>query len=785
MSRRRLAGTLATLLLATFAGGASFFAWAVADLPAWQSFADYAPMQRSQVFAADGAPVGEYFIERRTVVPFDDLPPHVVHAFLAAEDAGFYHHEGIDYWGIVRALVKNMRPGAHLQGASTITQQTVKTLVLGPQRSYLRKLREAYLARQMEQVLQKNDILALYLNQIYFGSGAMGVEVAAQTYFGRSVRELDLGEAALLAAIPKNPGRYTLRADPQAAKLRQAYVLDQMQAHGWATAAAVAQHKAKAPPLPPPPPPTFGMAPYYLEHVRRLLVERLGERLLLQGGLRIRLAMDSRLQQAAQIALRQSLEEVAMRLGDWRPAGQLAPATLARLRQQHRGNAQTPSLDEARIWNLLPGDDDAPAAWQRRLGSLRLQTFARPFAALLPPAKAGGPWRADLGGQIAALPAADVAWAAHGGRLPFAAGDVAQVEVRRLARGKQPAQVHLLPSLQVQGALVALTPGTRRAVAMVGGLPAESGGSNRATQAWRQPGSVLKPVLYAAALQARLITPASLCNDAPLSIVDPWTGRSWRPENYESGRYDGNMTYRQALARSKNVCSVRLIQRLGVQPVIDMAHALGIAERLPNSLTLALGTGETTVLEMCQAYATLAAGGQVRPVQWVESVHANDGRLLFAAGSDLPPQTALARAVAYVLTHMLEGVVQDGTGARAKQLGRPLAGKTGTSQQSRDLWFGGYAPQLAAVVWMGRDDNGSVGRLTGASGALPAWIRFMGMALANEAPQAFIRPPGVRSLRIDPQSGLPSDGPLGLVEDFVAGTEPNAAAQPGSAYLQD
>jgi penicillin-binding protein 1A len=803
--RRRLVfGSLGLGLLSGTAIGLGV--WAVGDLPSLQSFADYAPMQSSKVRSADGALLGEFFSERRTVVPFSQIPMHVVHAFLAAEDANFYQHEGIDYFGILRALFKNMRPGAHLQGASTITQQTVKTLVLGPQRSYLRKIREAYLARQMEQVLHKNDILALYLNQIYFGNGAMGIESASQLYFGRSVRSLDLGEAALLAAIPKNPARYTLRADPVATKQRQSYVLDQMLRQGWADAAAVEEQKARKLPYPASLPPAYHIAPYYLEHVRRQLVDRFGETRLLQGGLQIRLAMDSQMQAAGLIALRQGLEDVALRLGDWQPKATLKAADLGaarsglrrRLRQLLERRSlyrNPPQATHGFLWNLAPAVGPAEAVsvgeLQRSLDAVALQPFARVTGLVLPKGPGADGVRIDLGSQEGFVPQRSLSWLRKRlGKAPgdsgagaglLRPGDLVEVEVARLSSAKRPIELRLVPNPTVQGALIAMHPASRAVCAMVGGIPADVGGFNRATQALRQPGSVFKPVLYASALQSRTITPASLCADSPVVIVDPWTGKAWRPENYESGRYDGNLTYRQALVRSKNTCSVKLIQRLGPQPVIDMAHALGIRSPMPQNLTLALGTGDTTVQEICEVYATLAAGGQWRPPVFILDVHDAAGRLLFAA-ADLPGKTALQPNVAYVLTHMLESVVQQGTAARARQLDRPLAGKTGTSQKSRTLWFSGYAPQLAATVYMGYDNNAPVGGLTGASAALPAWIRFMGMALAGEPPLPFIKPPGVIEARVDPSSGTSSQAPDSLLEEFVAGTEPGAVAA-DSPYL--
>ncbi|RYJ00821.1 MAG: hypothetical protein EON47_12665 [Acetobacteraceae bacterium] len=399
----------------------------------------------------------------------------------------------------------------------------------------------------------------------------------------------------------------------------------------------------------------------------------------------------------------------------------------------------------------------------------------------------------DLGGGLALLPAQASAWVRprSGGRAAaghaLAVGDVVEVEVRPglvRRRGSSLPQVALVPGLRAQGALVAIEPHSRAVRAMVGGMPADVGGFNRATQALRQPGSAFKPILYAAGLQAGAITPASICPDSPVVYLDPWTGKSWKPDNYESGRYDGSITYRTALQRSKNTCSVRLIQKLSPDPVLTMARALGIHSPLPRNLTLALGTGETTVIELCNAYASLAAAGQFAEPVLVRRVEDKQGQVLLEAASQ--STAALPDNVAFILTSMMRSVIEGGTGSRAQMLGRPLAGKTGTSQGSRDAWFVGFAPQLAAAVWVGQDNNQPMGYETGASAALPGWVRFMGMALAGEAPQDFARPSDVACARIDARSGQLSTAADALEEVFVAGTEPKPNTAPlQSIYLEE
>jgi penicillin-binding protein 1A len=804
-------------LAATAAAAAGAVAYVRAELPVIRSLADYTPRQSTRIISHDGQLIGQLYNERRTVVPFARMPQHVVQAFLAAEDAGFYTHEGIDWSGVMRALLKNLRPKAHLQGASTITQQTVKTLILGPERSYTRKLREALLARQMEQMLRKDEILALYLNQIYFGNGAWGVEEAAQTYFRKSVQDLDLGQAALLAAIPKNPARYNIKSDPTAAKARQTYVLTQMQNHGWATPEAASRAIAAPIPASPPPSALMGMSTYYVEHVRRLLTQRYGDTRVLEGGLTVTVGLLASQQAAAYVAVRQGVEDVARRHGwagaplhiaaDKLEAMRVALGQAYNEQLAQRGMLAGAQAPRGYIWdlsNLTLSTLQDTATARRAVELVPLADYTRVRALVVSLDTVAHAATVDLGGANAILPLAQMAWArpfspryaTAAPRDPSQAlhvGDLVTVEIQPAPRrpqtraSAQPAlQVALVPEPKEQGALVAIEPVSRWVRALVGGYAPEGGGGfNRATQALRQPGSAFKPILYAAGLQSRSITPASICPDSPVTIPDPWTGKPWRPENYEDGRYDGNITYRTALARSKNTCSVRLIQKVTPQLTIDMAHAMGIASRMPNNLTLALGTGDNTVLELCNAYATIASAGRYAPPQFIVSVATADAQML--EDHHAPEETeAMAPEVAYVLTSMMRSSIERGTARRALALERPLAGKTGTSQESRNVWFSGFAPQLVATVWMGFDNNASMGTDTGASAALPTWIRFMGAALAAQPARDFAMPEHVSIVDIDPVTGLASEGPDHVAEVFVEGTAPSTATQTlPSIYLED
>jgi penicillin-binding protein 1A len=809
---RLLAGLTFTLCLISVAIGG----WVLRrQLPPIFSLADYEPIQASEVFSDDGQRIGLFALERRTAVPFESLPQNVVYAFLAAEDAGFYAHEGIDWFGVGRALIKNMRPGAHLQGASTITQQTVKTLIVGPERSLWRKAREAVLARRLEQMLPKDAILTLYLNQIYFGNGAWGVEQAAQTYFAKHVRDVDLFEAALLAAIPKNPSRYTLKGDLVATKARQRYVLEQMGSHGWASPGAIAQAMAR--PLPPmPEPPAHKTASIaYVEHVRRELGAVYGDELLNTGGLRIYTHLNVAEQLAASQAIAQTSDEVARRHGYTGPPGRIEAdaftevyTALQAAFAQKQAVSQSHHIDGTPYaWDLAdigPSPRRANAQLAKEVQRVPRLAYQRLRGLVVQVPHDGGPALVDLGSTLAQLPVRGLAWARPYNPVAqtpmpkrpsdvVRVGDLITVEIlpdRLVAQGGAHApktvEVALVPEPQVQGALVSMMPPYGVVRAMVGSRdPSAGGGFNRATQARRQPGSAFKPILYAAGLADGIITPASVCSDSPVVITDPMTGQLWKPENYEDGRYDGNILYRTALARSKNTCSVRLLQKVGVPALCAMAQSLGVEESLPHNLTLALGTGEVTPLHMATVMHTLANAGTWHAPQFIQRVHDRHGVALDLPPSPTPHQ-ALTPEATFVLTSMLRSVVESGTAKRAKVLGRPLAAKTGTSQLGRDAWLVGYAPTRAAAVWFGLDNDTPMGRETGGSAALPAWVRFMGTALAHEPVTDFSMPPGVELHRIDPMSGGASDTAGSVVEVFVPGTAPQAGTDAlPSIYLED
>lgn len=734
--------------------------WIARDLPRFDALLDYAPLEATRVYASGGELVATFHRERRTVVPPEEIPEVLKRAILAAEDANFYQHEGLDYVGIARAFLKNLLSGETRQGASTITQQVVKTFLLSPERTYERKLKEVILARRLERNLTKDEILYLYLNQIYFGHGRYGVEEAARHYFGKGVKDLTLGEAAVLAGLPQSPARLSPITHPDRAKARQRYVLDRMLENGWITeeeharevAAPIRVAEAREP-MP---------GAYYVEEVRRHLVERYGSETVLTGGLQVHIGMDVELQRSAETALRSGLLAYERRHGFRKPGVKLDDEVRARLEKRAaQGGSGLLDVRTGRRVQPAPGAIVAGAV-----------EVVDDQAAIL--------W---FGTRKVRLTAAEMRWAGSDPRKLLAKGDVALVEIVDVEGDTL--HLRLAQEPAVEGALVAIDPENRRVRALVGGWDFDRNEFDRAMQARRQPGSAFKPFVFGAALESGRWTAASRVVDAPETFRDPWTGREWKPRNYDRDAFEGTMTMRRAIALSKNTVAVRLISELGVDPVVDFARRAGIGSEMPRNMTLALGTGEVTPLELANAFATFASGGLVGEPVLVERVLDREGNVLEEARPRLRP--AISPAIAYVLTELLEAVVEEGTARAARALGRPAAAKTGTTSDGRDAWVAGYTPDLVAVSWVGFDDHRPLGPgETGGRTAMPAWLELMQAAHRGRPPRDFPVPSGVELVLVDRETGLlAAEGATeetAVIDAFVTGTAPTErAVAPGLA----
>jgi penicillin-binding protein 1A len=722
------------------------------DLPSVDSLRSYQPPQLTRVVDRDGELIGESWQERRTVVPIERVPRVLVLSVLAAEDADFYRHQGLDYPGLLRAVARGLTSG-RFRGTSTITQQVIKNLVLSPERSLDRKIRELLLARQLEQELTKDQILELYLNHVNFGHGRYGVQEASRYYFGKDVDQLTLAEASMLAGIPQSPTHLSPRTRPEAARRRQRFVLDQLEqkrAEYWPDLSLEEIRAAREAEVTiVPVPEQSSSAPEIMALAQRTLRQLVGDEAARRGGYTIHTSIDRDLQLDARRVLRQGLEALDERQ---RLRAPLAPP---RRRRTHR---PVDALEVGRTYDaVVTGADDAA-------GTVAL----------------------DVGGHPAVARVADVArW--NPGRLPAsqlaAEGAEVRVSVQEAATEDEPARVRM--ELGPQGAIVVIDPRSRDVLALIGGYD-DGPGFDRASQAVRQPGSTFKPFVYAQAIRSRRYTPASIVLDAP-GVYD-----DWRPSNYEAWSFQGEMRLREALADSINQVAVRVMEGVTPPEVVAFARACGIGTELEPTLALALGASDVRPIELVNAYATFAAGGRWAPTRIVTRVVGPDGREVPLPEAE-PPRDVMTPAEAYVLTSMLTSVVESGTAQRAASLRRPLAGKTGTSNDARDAWFVGYSPELVAGVWVGYDDRRPLGRReSGARSALPIWIDLMRAASEGRPRVGFPVPSGVVTARIDPATGLLAyEGQQNAIDEvFLEGTVPTESApEPGvldpNAFLME
>ncbi len=721
-------------------GGYAFFS---RDLPSVASLRDYRPPQTTRVYDRNGKVVGEIFTERRTVIPMSEVPRVVVLSVLAAEDADFYEHEGLDYYGILRAVARDVMEGRAAQGGSTITQQVVKLMLLTPERTVSRKVRELILARRLENELSKDEILHLYLNNVNFGHGRYGIQEAARYYFEKNASELTLAESTLLAGIPQAPARLSPRTHPEAAKRRQQYVLSQLEAKReiyWPDLSQKAIEAARGAKVEPVPlSEGSGAAPEVLTIARQALREAAGDEAIGAGGYEVHTTIDLDLQRSARAALQRGLEAVDERQGYRGPIRS----------KGHRAPKPSPGVKSLRMGRTY---------------------FARVTGVDAEDQKI----RLDVAGHPAVLRMGDVA--RHNPTQAPAErftrkGDLFPVSIRQLGTDEDPAVAIL--ERGPEGAMVVIEPRSRDVLALVGSYASRSG-FNRATQAIRQPGSSFKPIVYARAIQTRRFTPASLVVDAP-AVYD-----EWKPRNYEQWNYQGAVRLRQALARSINMVAIRVVEDIGASDVAEFARQLGITTKLEEDMALALGASGVRPIELTNAYATFAAGGRWSPTRIVSRITAPDGTQVPLTATE-SARDVMDPSEAYVMTSMLRSVVTEGTGTPAQRLERPVVGKTGTSNEARDAWFVGYSPSIVAGVWVGFDDQRSLGkRETGTRTALPIWIELMNAADKTPKDTDFAMPSGVIVAQIDPASGLLAyPGQEDAVDEvFLSGTVPVEVARP-------
>lgn len=727
------------------------------DTPLIEELERYEASATSIVYDRNGTEIGQFAIERRVEVEFDDLPPHLRNAFVASEDQRFWSHFGFDPVGITRAVWHNYRAGRIVSGASTITQQVARELFLNREESLERKIKEAITAFRIERAYRKEEILTFYANQVFLGYGNHGIEAAAQYYLGKATPELTLAEAAMLVGIAPNPTRYNPFRSLETAAGRRDLVLDRMVAEDMISQEEAAAAAAKPIRLRPIRPNRF--APHFIEMVRQHLRDRYGDSRTYEGGLRVYTTLDSGMQLTAQAAVERALRAHDKRRG-------------------FRGVAR----------NLLDDGED-PEAWRDetwnaafRLGSIVngvvVEAGAEPEVRI-------GPYRARIDPE-------SLYWTFRSARQLFRAGDVAPFRIVGDATGRTadpmayggpppgggsgpalegPLLVSLEQSPEAEGAFLALDPATGAMRAVVGGFDFERSEFNRAVQARRQAGSSFKPFAYGAALATGRLAPTSLLLDEPFIFTDPNTEDPYEPKNYD-GEHRGWITMRQAFEGSRNVPAVRMIHDVGPEQVVAMAQRLGISGELQPFLSITLGSFDVTLLDMVSAYSAFPNQGVRMTPYFIDRVTDRSGREL----ERFQPATAsVIRAdLAYVVTHLLEGVVARGTARMAQRLNRPVAGKTGTTNDFTDAWFIGFDPELVAGVWIGRDEKLTLGdRESGARVALPPWIWFMEKERAGAPRTGFRPPPNVALVPVDLESGQPAaGGPNTILEAFLPGTEP-------------
>ncbi|MEO0981852.1 MAG: penicillin-binding protein 1A [Pseudomonadota bacterium] len=786
--------TLIVLFILGVVALIALWAWVSAlarDLPDYRKLAEYEPAITSRVHAGDGTLIAEFASEHRVFVPYESIPVHLVNAFTSAEDKKFFEHNGIDWLGmargVTRTVINQITGDGGMQGGSTISQQVAKNMLLTRDQTIVRKVKEMVITRRMERAFTKPQIMELYLNEIYLGGNGRGenyygVGSAALNYFGKSLPELNLAEAATLAALAQLPGAVNPYTNPERLTVRRNWVLSRMVVNGHISNEEA--DAAKAQPLE-----TvrrlrgaeYAAAQYFVEELRRDLVDQYGEEALYEGGLSIRSTIDTRLQLAAQEALQAGLEAYDRR-HDYR--GPFANVDMS-------GDV----AEQLEALGLPSGSGEWEAAAVRGVG------------------EEGAGLVLKDGARVTLSPD-DVKWASDtyqrpGGGAGLRPGDVVLVEV---SREGDPGEDDAPPPPQgepvlrqvpdADGALIALDAHTGRVLAMAGGYSFWKSQFNRVTQAKRQPGSSFKPFVYAAALE-KGYTPVSKVLDAPFVDFDISTEDFWAPSNYSEGRFYGLSTMRVGLEQSRNLMTVRMAQDIGMEPVTDLAERVGLYEKLDPYLAMSLGAGELTMMDLAKGYATLVNGGKRVSPTFFDRVQDRYGRTLFRHdqrdcgyctsdadwNGDAPPELednrpqVLDPVVAYQVVHMLEGVVERGTGRRAQRVGKPLAGKTGTTNDYVDAWFMGFSPDLVVGVWVGFDSPKTLGEgEAGGSVAAPVFTDFMEAALENEPPLPFRIPPGVRLVSIDAETGgLPTPATTSVItEAFRPGTEPGVAFEQAS-----
>ena len=735
------------------------------DLPKISSLTDYHPSIITEIYSDDNRKIAELYHERRIVVPLSEMPAMLIEAFIASEDARFYKHKGVDFFSIVRAFIKNLEAGEIVQGGSTITQQVTKSFFLTPERSYNRKIKEAILAYRIDKAFSKQEILYLYLNQIYLGHGAYGVEAASENYFGKSAKELNLAECAVLAGLPQAPSRYSPFRFPEKAKQRQIYVLNRMFAEGYITNIQATRAINVQLDIQPRRNWYIEKVPFYTEHVRRYIEKKYGPEILYREGLKIYTCVNIEMQKIAREEIEKGLKALDKRQGYRGPLKHLKKEEIEAFSKELQTKFdETPIEKGNTVEGVVIKVDNKNDITTVRMGNARgIIKIADMDWARKPDPEV--PYREKA--------------VKHPGRV-LKEGDVILVKVKDKRKDSQLWGLALEQIPKAEGALLSLEAGTGHVKAMIGGRDARETQFNRAIQSRRQPGSAFKPIIYAAAIDMGY-TPATTIIDSPIVFKDEEQDLKWKPKNYGKKFY-GPTLFRTALAKSRNVVTIKILQDIGIDYARDYARKLGINSNLSRDLSIALGSSGVSLLELVNAYSVFNNSGYLIQPVFIKKIVDRDGNVL--EESVPTKEKAIEKTTAYIMTNLLEGVVQHGTGWRAKALGRPTAGKTGTTNDLFDAWFLGYTPRYISGVWVGFDEESSLGKYeTGSKAACPIWVGFMKRTLDKKPVRIFQVPEGVVFSQIDAKTGLLPipESEETIFECFKEGTVPTEyTPKPGS-----
>jgi len=746
------------------------------NLPKISSLKDYRPSIITTVYSDDTRKIAEFFKERRIVVPLSQMPEMLKKAFIAAEDARFYKHKGIDLLSIVRAFYKNIEAGAIVQGGSTITQQVTKSFFLTPERSYSRKIKEAILAYRIDKKFSKSEILFLYLNQIYLGHGAYGVEAASENYFGKSAQELNLAECAILAGLPQAPSRYSPFRFPERAKQRQIYVLNRMVEEGFITNIQATEAINKELDIKPRKNWYIEEVPVYTEHIRREIAKKYGDDILYKDGLKIYAAVNIEMQKSARAEIEKGLYALDKRQGYRGPIKHLQPEEIESFSKKLQTELEKATLEEGKITEgvvieVNNKNDTVVVRIGNTLGIIRIEDMR---------------WARKPDPKIAYFESR----VQHPGEV-LSVGDVIQVKVKNKIFNTNRWWLALEQVPKAQAALLSIESETGYVKVMVGGRDFKESQFNRAFQSRRQPGSAFKPIIYAAALD-KGYTPATMIIDSPIVYQDTEHDFTWKPRNYKEKFY-GPTLFRNALAKSRNVVTIKILRDIGIDYAIDYARKLGIESKLNRDLSIALGSSGVSLLELVRAYSVFNNSGYLISPVLITKIVDRDGNVI--EESSPVREKVIEKNTAYIVTNLLEGVVKHGTGHRLKALNRPVAGKTGTTNNLHDAWFVGYTPRYTTGTWVGFDEEDSLGKSeTGSKAASPIWLGFVRKVLEGKPVRVFQVPEGVVFSKIDAETGLLPipESKKTIFECFKEGTvpteytpEPNSMTEPEQFFKSD